>query len=184
MMLVAAIMAAFMAILIFMPTGNQTIARFQSAFRPSNDASYNVRKINQKRIQPYILTHPMGGGLGATGEWGQRFAPYSYLANFPPDSGYVRVAVELGWIGMLIFCILMFTILKTAINNYYLIKDPELKSYCLAMLLIIFALNVGNIPQEALVQYPNNVFFYLVVALIGVLLRIDKQQNAALYAKQ
>ncbi|MCP6423416.1 hypothetical protein NL463_29335, partial [Klebsiella pneumoniae] len=64
--------------------------------------------MNQKRIQPYILSHPIGGGLGATGVWGVRFAPYSFLANFPPDSGYVRVAVELGWIGLGIFCTLMF----------------------------------------------------------------------------
>ncbi|MFX6006691.1 hypothetical protein ABTF07_19150, partial [Acinetobacter baumannii] len=65
-------------ILIFIPTSNPTIYRFQTAFRPSEDASFNVRKINQKRIQPFILTHPMGGGLGATGTWGQRFAPNSF----------------------------------------------------------------------------------------------------------
>jgi len=82
----------------------------------------------------------MGGGLGATGAWGQRFAPNSYLASFPPDSGYVRVAVELGWIGLFIFCLLMFTILKTGINNYYLIKDPELKTYCFAMTLMVFCI--------------------------------------------
>ena len=169
--------AVLMAVLIFMPTSNNTLGRFQSAFQPSNDASFNARKINQKRIQPYILKHPMGGGLGATGEWGQRFAPYSYLASFPPDSGYVRVAVEMGWIGLFIFCMLMFTILKTGINNYYTIKDPQLKSISLAMVLIVFAFNVGNYPQEALVQFPSNVYFYLVVALIVVVKRIDKQQN-------
>lgn len=163
--------------LIFFPTQNRTLDRFQSAFRPSNDASFNVRKINQKRIQPYILTHPMGGGLGSTGEWGKRFAPNSYLANFPPDSGYVRVAVELGPIGLLIFCIFMFTILKTGINNYYKIKDPELKSYCLAMVLVVFAINIGTYPQESIVQYPSNVNFYLSVALITVTMRLDKQQN-------
>ena len=167
----------FIAIVIFIPTSNPTLYRFQSAFRPSEDASFNVRTINQKRIQPYILSHPIGGGLGATGTWGQRFAPDSYLANFPPDSGYVRVAVELGWVGLLIFCILMFTVLKTGIDNYYKIKDPELKSYCLACVLIVFALNIGNYPQEALVQFPSNVYFYLVLALMVVTMRLDKQQN-------
>ncbi len=167
----------FIAILIFIPTSNPALYRFQSAFRPSEDASFNVRTINQKRIQPYILSHPLGGGLGATGAWGVRFAPNSYLANFPPDSGYVRVAVELGWVGLLIFCILMFTVLKTGINNYYGIKDPELKSYCLSCVLIVFALNIGNYPQEALVQFPSNVYFYLVLALIAVTMRLDKQQN-------
>src|SRR5690606_17601261 len=52
------------AIFINIPTGNYTVRRFQSAFKPSNDASYNVRAMNQKKIQPYIQTHPFGGGLG------------------------------------------------------------------------------------------------------------------------
>ncbi|MBC7553567.1 MAG: O-antigen ligase family protein [Taibaiella sp.] len=176
-LLIAAVAAGLGVVVIFIPTGNQTLYRFQSAFKPSDDPSFNLRKMNQKRIQPYILSHPLGGGLGATGEWGKRFAPYSYLANFPPDSGYVRVAVELGWIGLFLFCLLMFTIMKTGINNYFIIKDPELRAYCLAGILVVFALNFGNYPQEALVQYPSNVYFYLMAAIITVSLRLDQQQN-------
>jgi len=169
--------AFFMAILIYIPTSNASISRFQSAFRPSDDASYNVRAQNQKRIQPYIKSHPLGGGLGATGVWGVRFAPYSFLAQFPPDSGYVRVAVELGWIGLFLICTLMFIVMKTGIESYFKIKDSELKSYCLAMVLIIFAINIGNFPQEAIVQFPLSVYFYLFIALINVTLRLDQQKN-------
>ncbi len=170
--------------LINIPTSNQTLFRFQSAFKPNDDASFNLRKMNQKKIQPYILEHPMGGGLGATGEWGKRFAPYSYLANFPPDSGYVRVAVELGWLGLFLFCALMFTIMRAGVLNYYSIRDPQLKAYCLGALLVVFALNFGNYPQEAIVQYPSNVYFYLVAALITVTKRLDQQQNEALCTAQ
>lgn len=169
--------ALFIIFLIMVPTSNPSIYRFQTAFRPSNDASFNVRKANQKRIQPYILSHPMGGGLGATGAWGQRFAPNSYLAHFPPDSGYVRVAVELGWIGLLLFCLLMFTILRTGINNYYKIRDPELKNYCMAMTLVIFCFNFGNYPQEAIVQFPSNLYFFLAVALINITYQLDIEKN-------
>ena len=167
----------FVSFLIVVPTSNQNILRFQTAFKPSDDVSFTARKVNQKRIQPYILSHPMGGGLGATGAWGQRFTPNSYLAHFPPDSGYVRVAVELGWIGLLIFCIFMFQILKTGINNFYRIRDPELKMYCLAMTLIVFAFNLGNYPQEALVQFPSNIYFYLIIALINITYRLDQEKN-------
>ena len=164
-------------VLINVPTSNNTLYRFQTAFKPNNDLSYLVRKNNQKRIQPYILSHPMGGGLGATGEWGLRFAPGSYLAHFPPDSGYVRVAVECGWLGLIIMCTLMFTIMRVGINNYYAIKDPQLKSYCLAMILVVFAFHIGNFPQEALVQFPSNVFFYLVAAIIIIVRKLDDQKN-------
>jgi len=172
------IIAALSVGVIYVPTSNPTLYRFQSAFKPSDDASFNVRAINQKKIQPYILSHPMGGALGATGVWGAQFSPGAYLSSFPPDSGYVRVAVELGWLGLLIFCILMFTILYTGINNYYKIRDPALKSYCLGAVLVIFSINIGNYPQEALVQYPSNILFYLVLAIVTVSMRLDKEQNA------
>jgi putative inorganic carbon (HCO3(-)) transporter len=99
------------------------------------------------------------------------------LAQFPPDSGYVRVAVELGWIGLFLICCLMYIVLKTGIESYFKIKDPELQSYCLAMVLIIFAINIGNFPQEAIVQFPLSVYFYLFVALINVTLRLDQELN-------
>nr|WP_228085260.1 O-antigen ligase family protein [Mucilaginibacter sp. JRF] len=169
--------AVFLVVLINIPTSNPNIMRFQTAFRPNNDDSYNLRKMNQKRIQPYIQTHPFGGGLGATGTWGKRFAPGSYLANFPPDSGYMRTAVELGWVGLTIFCTMVFVILKTGINYFYRIKDPELKTYCLAMTLVIFAYNIANFPQEALVQYPSNLLFPLAAALITVSYRLDQEKR-------
>lgn len=169
--------AMFMAVIIFMPTSNPLLRRFQSAFNPSKDASFNVRAENQKRIQPYILKHPIGGGLGSVGVWGIRFAPNSFLAKFPPDSGYVRVAVEMGYIGLLLFCTLVFVILRNGINYYYLIKDPELKTYCLAMLLIVFALCFGNYPQQAFVQYPTNILFFLAMAILNVTMRLDIAQR-------
>jgi len=167
----------FLIFLIFAPIYNQNIVRFQSAFRPGDDPSFNLRKMNQKKIQPYIQTHPFGGGLGSIGTWGARFSPNSYLSTVQPDSGYVRVAVESGWIGLLIFCTLLFVILINGIRNYYLIKDPELKNYCLAMILIIYALSVGNYPQEAFVQFPTSVYFYLFIALIHITYRIDKEKQ-------
>ena len=181
--LIAVVGGIFFMMLINVPTSNTTLYRFQSAFKPSDDASFNVRKQNQKLIQPYILTHPLGGGLGATGGWGVRFAPYSFLANFPPDSGYVRVAVELGPIGLLLFCIMMFTILYQGITGYFNIRDPELRTYCLAMTLVIFALNIGNYPQEALVQFPTNIFFYLFIAVISACIRIDRENKQTVKEK-
>ena len=169
-----ALISAFaLGIIINIPTSNPTLYRFQSAFKPSDDASFNLRAQNQKRIQPYILSHPIGGGLGATGVWGVRFAPNSYLASFPPDSGYMRIAVEMGWIGLLLFGSLLFMILKTGIDTFYLLRNPELKSYCLAMTVVVFVLGIGSYPQEAIVQFPSNILFYLAAAIIQCTRRLD-----------
>jgi len=172
----------FMVFLINVPTSNQNILRFQTAFSPGKDESYYARQVNQYNIKPYEWTHPIGGGLGSTGTWGKRFSPGSFLSTFPPDSGYVRTTVETGIIGLIIFCVMMYTMLKTGIDNYYSIRDPELKSICLGCIFLIFALNIGNFPQEALVQYPSNTLFYLSAALIVTTKRIDDQQNLKLDA--
>jgi putative inorganic carbon (HCO3(-)) transporter len=173
-----AIAGLFFLFLVFVPTTNPNIVRFQTAFKPSEDDSFKVRSTNQKKIQPYIWSHPIGGGLGATGTWGRRFSPNSYLANFPPDSGYVRIAVELGWIGLLIFCLLIFVILREGINNYFSIQNPELKTYCLSALMIVFVYNIGNYPQEAIVQFPSSIYFCIVVAIISITKRIDDAEIA------
>ena len=89
---------AVLMILAKVPTNNYQIQRMQSVFKPSEDKSFQIRAANRKMITPWILRHPIGGGLGSTGVWGQRFSPGTFLANFPPDSGIIRVAVELGWI--------------------------------------------------------------------------------------
>ncbi|MBK0383666.1 O-antigen ligase family protein [Pedobacter sp. SD-b] len=164
-------------ILINVPTSNITLTRFQSAFRPNEDASYNVRKLNQKRVQPFIQTHPFGGGLGGSGIWGVRFAPNSFLAQFPPDSGYVRVALELGWVGLLLICSIMFTALYVGIKNFFTIKDPELRAICLSMILIVFAFSLANYPQEAIVQYPLSIYFYLVLAIITLTKVFDDKKQ-------
>ena len=173
-LLISMVAGVLIGIMIVIPTTNLTLYRFQSAFKPSSDASYNVRVENQKRIRPYILSHPFGGGLGSTGVWGVRFAPKSYLAKFPPDSGYVRVAVELGYVGLFLICMMMFLILKTGIKNYFRIKNPELKAYCLAATTIIFALTIGNFPQEAIVQFPTNILFFFAAALITITFKLDQ----------
>jgi O-antigen ligase len=179
--LIGTLIAGLMlVVLIVMPTSNPAIKRFQSAFSPSKDASYNVRAENQRKIKPYILSHPIGGGLGSVGVWGRRFAPNSMLAKFPPDSGYVRVAVEMGYIGLFLFCTLFFVVLKNGINFFFLIKDPRLKNYCMAMVLIVFAFNIGNFPQQAIVQYPSNIIFYLSIAIIVACMRLDLEQQKAL----
>jgi O-antigen ligase len=119
----------------------------------------------------------MGGGLGSVGEWGHKFAPGSYLADFAPDSGYMRVAVEDGYLGLILFCTMMFVMMKNGINNFYKIKDPELKTYCMAATLIVFTYNVANFPQEALVQFPSNILFYLFVALPTITKRLDDEMQ-------
>lgn len=157
------------------PINNINVIRIQSAFKPGEDASYNTRKRNQKMIQPYLWTHPMGGGLGSTGDWGERFSPGSFLSTFPPDSGYMRIVVEAGPIGLGIYLFLLYTVLAEGIKNYFLVKNPKIKSYLLAMLCVTFSLVIANFPQEATGQIPTSLFLYMLFAMIAKIKDFDTE---------
>ncbi|MEM6800267.1 MAG: O-antigen ligase family protein [Bacteroidota bacterium] len=152
--------------LLIIPTENQQILRLRTAFSPESSDSYQTRIQNQAYIQPIIQEYPIGNGLGTTGIWGQRFAPERLLSQFPPDSGYVRLGVETGWIGLLLFCSFMAAILWVSIRTYFRSKNEIQQRYALAFFGFLFALILAHYPQQAITQLPNSIMFYLSMAVI------------------
>lgn len=160
--------------LVMKSTGNATLYRIQSAFSFKEDASMKLRLMNQSFIQPFIQSHPLGGGLGSTGIWGMRFSPNSPLAKFPPDSGYVRTAVEQGWLGLLLYNTMLFVTLALAIRQYKRMRDPNLKAMQAAVMTLVFCLIFANYPQEAIILLPNSFIFYLSMAMLAKIPTFDK----------
>jgi len=157
-------------------TSSAVLFRIQSAFLIDKSAdTMNVRFRNQKMIQPFIQSHPFGAGLGSAGEWGARFAPDSILAKFPPDSGLVRIAVELGWIGLIIYCLLLLKIIHFSTYCYLRVKHPKVKMIYLALTIMMFMLILASYPQEAIVQLPTSIFFYVSLAIIARLKDFEHQ---------
>lgn len=159
------------------PLDANALERLRSAFMPENDPSFQVRMKNQAFIKPYIQSHPIGAGLGTVGDWGERFSPGSQLAGFPPDSGFVKIAVELGWIGMIIYCVLLFILFKIAIKNYHILRDPKLKTLQAALLSVIFCLIIANYAQEALTMYPTSIIFYASMAIVIVMPKLENHET-------
>ena len=166
------ILGGILLFLINVETGNNALVRFQSAFYPEQDASFEVRQQNLEMIKPFIRENPLGGGLGSTGVWGQRFSPGSFLASFPPDSTYVRIAVEMGWLGLLLYSVFLLVVLKVGIRHYYMMRDPVLRNLQIAMLTVIIMFVVGNFPQE-MGGPPNNLLFLFAVAVAANLYRLE-----------
>ena len=159
-------------------TGNAVLFRIQSAFMPDRSGdTMGVRFENQRKIKPYIQTHPFGGGLGSVGEWGERFSPGTFLAGFPPDSGYVRVAVELGWIGYLIYCWLLFAIVSMGIRYYLRVKNEQIKIIYLAVTTMMFMLILASYVQEAIVQLPTSIHFYVCLAVLARLKDFEEEAD-------
>jgi O-antigen ligase/polysaccharide polymerase Wzy-like membrane protein len=162
----ALVLGCAFAILMYAPIyGNQTLNRFRSIFNASEDQSYKVRQMNRAFIQPYIYSHPIGGGLCTTGAAGLNYNPSHYLAGFPPDSGYLKKALETGWIGLSIICILYFVILKNSIRGYFESKNNEMKMLFATCCACLFSFYMADFAQDAIGQITDTVVYYPIIAL-------------------
>jgi hypothetical protein len=170
----SAILGILFLIVVLMPTNNYHIQRIQSVFKSSEDASYQVREMNRKAIMPYIYTHPLGGGLGSTGVWGMRFSPYTRLAQFAPDAGYMRVAVELGWIGMILYLSLLIRLFWLSFTSFRKLKNHDLRILGLALLSGLSTLFLIEYAQDINGKLPMNILLWI---LMAIMIRLPEIQN-------
>ena len=154
-------------------TTNPVIWRIKSAFNVENDDSMNLRLMNQRKIQPYIQTHPFGGGLGSCGVWGARFSPGSELSQFPHDSSFVRMGVELGWIGLILYTLLHYYVLRTGLRHFVRCRDPFIKSIYAGITTWCFMLVVACYVQEAIIQLPMNIIYNILLGILVTLKNFD-----------
>ncbi len=160
---------------------NGTINRIRTTFEFTDDESFNIRDVNRHRIQPYIWSHPIGGGLMTCGVPGLEYNPGHVLAGFPPDSGLLKNALEGGWIFLILISFTYFLVLQQGIHGYYRSNVPEFRMYYVAITASLFALLVGNYAQDAVGQIPG-VFLYfgclaVIVRLRTMELEMKKQHN-------
>jgi putative inorganic carbon (HCO3(-)) transporter len=157
--------------------GNATLERMRTAFMGDKDPSMMVRDIHRKNIQPLMYAHPFGFGLATTGVIGMEYNPWNPLARFPPDSSYVRLALELGPVGLGLTLLLYFMLLKVGINTYYQTRDPKTRYYAAASVAVIFAWTIAQYSQEAVGQIPGALTFYPLLAAIIKMREFDKNSG-------
>jgi len=175
--LIAAILLGVVAVVIlFGPFYGGTVNRIRSTFRPSEDASMEVRDIKRIRLQSYVLAHPIGGGLYTTGQNGLRYAAGHPLAEgWDPDSGYLLMALEMGWIGLILFQIFFFMVVRKGITNHFSIGDRSLQTYNLAYIVPYFALTIAHFTQDAVFTKPVNLLALATYALMHRLPSFEKK---------
>ncbi|MBX2888706.1 MAG: O-antigen ligase family protein [Ferruginibacter sp.] len=161
-------------ILMFAPINSSpTLNRMRTTF-DSKDESLNLRERNRHYIQPYLHAHPFGGGLGTTGLLGLKYYPYHPLANFPTDSGLLRIGLESGWVGLIIWIFFNLAILWQGINYYFRMGTQEYKIYLAAILATLFPIMVTQYSQETIGQIPGAIFFFSVLSLMKRLMEWDQ----------
>lgn len=145
---------------------NQQIRRMRTAFKPTEDASYNVRKENQKILAAHLKSKPFGEGLGLSGVENQDIS-IRLTTQIPHDSWYVKVWVETGIVGIILYLGILFTAIgRGAWILMYRIKDRELRGLLTGLLCGIFGMLISAYGNAFWGQYPTSIIAYTGLALV------------------
>lgn len=156
---------------------SQSLNRFRSSFVGSKDESFNVREMDRASSQQYIYTHPIGWGLGSTNGMPGKYIYGTPLDGLQTDDQYLRIALETGWLGLILFCSLNFIVLRTGIRGYFRCRDPARKVLYAAVLASVFAFFVAELAQEVAGQMECDVVLSSLIGLLLRLVRMDEQQS-------
>ncbi len=146
---------------------NSSIRRMRTAFRPTEDASYSVRKENQKRLAEYLKYKPFGEGLGLGGVEARKYG--SRLTTLiPHDSFYVKIWMETGIVGLVLFLtIYVSTLLRGCYLIMFRIKNNELRGILTAIACGIFGLMISAYGNAFFFQFPTG---FIIILFLSVLI--------------
>lgn len=172
----SSVFALGLAMILIMPSyGNGTIRRLKSTFDFKSEESLQVRDVNRHHIQPYIYTHPIGGGIGTTGVAFYQYNIGHPLAGFPTDSGLLNIVLETGWIGLIVQCLSYFIFLQQGVYGYYKSRNREHKVLLLSAVICIFGYVFAQYAQIAIGQLPGGFLFLGLNAAIVRLRQLEEK---------
>ena len=174
----SAILGGIMLALLMFTTignGNQQIRRMRSAFN-KNDASTNVRTINQEAIRKYIKDAPWGIGIGTSYENVPANNKFRKLSTIPPDSEYVFIWVHTGPIGITFFLVLTaIMFLGACYVVFFKIKNRSLVGVGAGLCGAFAGIQLGGYGNQVLMQFPNCLIFYGGLAIVYILPYIEPE---------
>ena len=161
------------AFLFLLPYQNPITSRIRSTFEGTRDESAALRDYNRHQVQPYIQDHPIGGGIYTCGFEGPKYNEGHYLEFLQPDSGYMKTLAEQGAVGLALLLIFYFVLMRYGFYYFFRVKDPEIRNYYIALLVMMFTLIVAQYAQMAITQSPVALFFYAVLVIFIKLADFD-----------
>lgn len=156
--------------------GNYQIHRMRTALNPE-DESFQVRLENQRKLDEYMSDKPFGVGIGTAGDWGRRFAPGSFLAETPPDSWLVKVWIETGVVGLVLFLIVIVCAALIGYRQILLLKDRQMKIAMGSFLAGFLGICVASYGNPIFGQFPTNSIMYISISIFTTCARFEKNTN-------
>lgn len=155
--------------------GNQQIRRMRSAFN-KNDASANLRTINQETMRKYMKDAPWGIGIGMNQSNVPANNKYTLMSSIAPDSEYVFIWLRTGKIGITLFLATMLLMLGGACwIVMFRIKSPSLQGIGAGFCCAFVSMQLGAYGNQVLMQFPNCLVFYGGLTIVYVLPFMEKE---------
>ena len=152
---------------------HRLLDRMMTATQPTDDPSFNVRLGYVDKYWPRIVARPFGSGLWTAGASGLSLTNVRHLPGttigVPTDNNYFKYALEMGWVGVLLFLWLILSAIALSHRNYSRIQDPFLKALSLGLGGVLFAYFVGAFSNDIFVQKPLSEWLYLAMGLVVLL---------------
>ena len=165
---------------------NPTIRRMRSTFNPQ-DASANVRKMNQATMAEYLKDCPWGIGIGVDYSNVPATNRYRTLSTIPPDSEYVYIWVHTGIIGINVF---LFTTammwLGAVAVVLFRLRNRALQGIGAGLCCAFASMQLGGYANQVLMQFPNVLLFYGGLAVVYGLPRMEaafEEEDEARYQR-
>lgn len=152
------------------------IVRLRSALNP-DDASFNVRIENQKKIKYLIKDMPFGAGLGMSGMNGTTYNADKPIANVQPDSYWVKVWVMYGIVGLMIWFAINSYIIGKCSGIAWKIKDPKLRTKIVALTAGTVACFICSYGNEVMNGLPSSVILFMSWSFIFISPWLDRPSN-------
>ena len=149
------------------------VDRLSTATNPLEDASFMVRVGYITEYLPEIAKRPFGYGINSSGGSGLRASGGELVRNsvvgVPTDNYYFKVALEMGWVGLMLFLWLNLAALTHTYRVYRRTEDPYYKALALGVLSVLSAIFVGAFSNDINSQKPISEFFWIMLGLAMLL---------------
>lgn len=154
---------------------NQQIRNMRTAFRPDEDASYQVRVQNRELVKEYMASKPFGYGLGLGGK-ASRYNPKE-LMPIPPDSWLINVWTDTGIFGISLY-VLIHAILFVWCSWILMFKisNKRLRNQLSAWLCVSAGFFIAAYANDVM-QYPNAILVYIGFAICFAAPNIEKEES-------
>lgn len=157
---------AVIVAIMYLPVESPFVQRYRAVLTPWDTPSFVTRETNQQALQPLIQAFPLGAGPGAVEQWTSGVSKDSPLWQYPPESGFLILAVERGWVGLGLFIGLLWLIFFVGISRYAQVQDVRVQVRYEALLVFLAFLTSTHFLQKTFTGLPLSILFFISASLL------------------